>query len=175
MSAFAGFSRRPINTAFPFAVRANQAGGYEREGIPNVNDPVNVYKLATGSTSGQHTAPQFGTQPAVRNELGANLDLSQRASAYDQETADIERRERRRGSMQNPMLKDKRWSALFQALQEAGADRLQTGARAGFAAPGFFDTQNTSNAGQQGRADLLHAMLLNEGRLDDARFVRGMR
>lgn len=159
----------------PFAVRSRASGGYEDVGIPNVNNPVDVYKQTTGSTSGQHTSPQFGNQPAFDNRLSENLDLHGRAQAFDQRTADQERHERRAGSLQNPYLKDKRWSALFQALQEAGTDRMQTGARMGWDAPGFFDTQNTSGANQQGRADLLQAMLLNEGRAEDARFVRGLR
>lgn len=167
---FAGFSMRPLRDPYAIAVGARSAsGGYERADMPDANSPENLYG------KGQHTSPQFGNQPAVNNTLGQNLDLSQRAGEHDAIVADEERHERRAGSMQNPYLKDKRWSALFQALSEAGADRLQTGARAGWEAPGFFDTQATTNAGSQGRADLLQAMLLNQGRPDDARFVRGLR
>lgn len=172
---FAGFSRRPISDPYSLAVTtADPRGGYARSTY-NPNSASEQYKLSQGLTNGQYTSPQFGNQPAVNNTLGQNLDLSQRAGEHDAIVADEERHERRAGSMQNPYLKDKRWSALFQALSEAGADRLQTGARAGWEAPGFFDTQATTNAGSQGRADLLQAMLLNQGRPDDARFVRGLR
>jgi hypothetical protein len=143
--------------------------------MPNVNDPVNAYKLMTGATSGQHTSPQFGNQPAVNNALTENLNLSSRANAFDQQTADSERHERRGGSMINPYLKDKRFSALFQALSEAGADRVQTGARAGWEQPGFYDTQSTMGADAQGRQQLLEALLMNQGRTQDAGFVRGLR
>ena len=148
----------------------DRGGGYERASMPNPN-------FAGGVSKGQHTAPQFGSQPAVQNTLTDNLDLSQRAAKFDQRVADQERRERRAsgGGMQNPFLKDKRWSALFQALTEAGADRMQTGAKAGWEAPGFYDTQNTMGADAQGRRQLLEALLMNQGRSDDAAFVKGLR
>lgn len=38
-------------------------------------------------------------------------------------------------------LPDARWEGLKQALADAGVDRVRTGARAGWDAPGFFDTQ----------------------------------
>ena len=159
------FAREPsVGAAF------DVGGGYERASMPNPN-------FAGGVSQGQHTSPQFGTQPAVSNQLTANLDLSQRASKFDQKVADQERHERRAGGggMQNPMLKDKRWSALLQALQEAGADTMQTGARAGWEDPGFYDTQATMRADAQGRQQLLEALLMNQGRTLDATFVRGMR
>jgi hypothetical protein len=174
MRSFAGFSARPLSNPFPFAVRGRAAGGYEREGIPNVNDPTNAYRLMTGAPSGQSTAPQFGNQPAFQNQLGQNLDLRQRAEAVDQATADQERREGRT-TPRNLYAKDKRWSALLQAMTEAGADRMQTGARAGWEAPGFYDTQATMGAGAQDRQRLLEAMLMNQGRTQDAGFVRGLR
>lgn len=61
------------------------------------------------------------------------------------------------------VLPDPRWEGLKQALFEAGVDRVQTGARAGYAPLGFFDTQETLNAAQQQRARLLQAMMVNEG------------
>ena len=167
---FAGFSSRPLRDPYALAVGArSDRGGYERAERPDVNSPENLYG------PGQHTSPQFGNQPAVTNTLTQNLDLSQRAGAHDQAVADDERMERRKGGMQNPYLKDKRWSALFQALTEAGADKVQTGAKAGWDAPGFYDTQSTMDAGAQGRQQLLQALLMNQGRNDDAAFVRGLR
>lgn len=167
---FAGFSMRPLRDPYAIAVGARSAsGGYERADMPDANSPENLYG------KGQHTSPQFGNQPAVQNQLTANLDLSQRADAHDQRVADQERKERRKGGMQNPYLKDKRWSALFQAMTEAGADKMQTGARAGWEAPGFYDTQNTMSADAQDRKRLLEALLMNQGRQDDANFVRGIR
>ena len=167
---FAGFSRRPLSSPYALAVGArSDRGGYERAERPDVNSPENLYG------AGQHTSPQFGNQPAVSNQLTSNMDLSQRAGMHDAAVADNERHERRAGSMQNPYLKDKRWSALFQALTEAGADRMQTGAKAGWEQPGFYDTQNTMDAGAQGRQQLLQALLMNQGRNDDAAFVRGLR
>ena len=157
------FSRAPnVGAAF------DAGGGYERASMPNPN-------FAGGVSKGQHTSPQFGNQPAVQNALGENLSLSQRADRFDRDVAYKERHERRGGSMQNPYLKDKRWSALFQALTEAGADRMQTGAKAGWEQPGFYDTQSTMGADAQGRQQLLQALLMNQGRNDDAAFVRGLR
>ena len=155
---FTGFSRRPLSDPYALAVGArSDRGGYERAQSQDANSPENLYGR------GQHTSPQFGNQPAVTNTLTQNLDLSQRAGAHDQAVADDERMERRKGGMQNPYLKDKRWSALLQALTEAGADRMQTGAKAGWEQPGFYDTQSTMDAGAQGRQQLLDALIAGQG------------
>lgn len=128
-------TRAQLNSAMPAVGAALAAGGgYERAHIPTAEE------AERSSRRGVYSMSQLPQQSPFDNRLHENLELRERAEAHDQAVADQERREGRT-KIRNLYLKDKRWSALFQALSEAGADRVQTGARAGWEQPGFYDTQ----------------------------------
>lgn len=136
MMRFSGFSSRGNISQLPAVGRAlPQGGGYELASTPTAEE---MERSSRRGVFSMHATPQ---NPSFRNMLGENMELQQRAEAHDQAVADQERREGRT-KIRNLYLKDKKWSALFQALSEAGADRVQTGARAGWEKPGFYDTQN---------------------------------
>ena len=182
---FGGFSRRPLDDPYALAVGGRSAsGGYARAEIPDANNPADIYKLMTGATSGQHTSPQFGT-PSLPTHLPGGM------SALEYNAANAERAQaatdaargaaNEQGGLTNvvqgirTVRSSKAWDALAGALAGMGVDKLQTGARAGWEQPGFFDTQRTMGADAQGRQQLLEALLINQGRTQDAGFVRGMR
>lgn len=160
-----------------------RGGGYERASIPNPN-------FAGGAQKGQRTSPQFGSPS---NDPRRPMDTSQLAAQADAvDAADTARRRARlaqelsRGGidstgMANMDMINKSanrrspWRNFLQAIQNAGADEMQTGAVAGWEKPGFYDTQSTMSADAQDRQRLLEALLMNQGRQDDANFVRGIR
>lgn len=61
----------------------------------------------------------------------------------------------------NTVLPDRRWEGLKQALFDAGVGKLQTGARVGMGAPGFFDTQRSIEDDRV--AQLLEALSMARG------------
>lgn len=187
------FSVRPIRDRFtPFPVRAQETGGYARVDRPDPNDPIEGLRrqgFQSGTVS-MRALPVGGQTPTItpsgESATSRNVNLMQRALAQEEQAKyDVEPGEKRwmaptvtmapQDARRNLFLRDPKWQALRQALFEAGADRLRTGARAGYAPRGFFDTQSTMNPNQQNLAALLEAMDLNEGRQEQAARTRLMR
>jgi hypothetical protein len=119
------------------SLRALARGGYEVAQKPDPNSGMATF--------------QRGQQQATQdtNPLGQGIDQQQRGmasrSAYD---FDKSRETHAVGgpSTLNTVLPDARWEGVFQALQDRGVDKLASGAAKFGDAPGFFDTQNSSNS-----------------------------
>lgn len=117
----------PINVSMSTrargAVRPRPQGGYGVVDVPNPNDAM--------ATIARTSPP---------NDLGINL--MQRGMATSQASDQAHAQDSfSRGVLTNTIGRDPRWQGLFQALAEAGATRLRTGAAAKQSGPGFFETQ----------------------------------
>lgn len=150
-------------------MRGRVAGGYDVADLPDPNDPVARLEQSTGMQQGQFSIRPLPTAGASngsltssgQSALGQNIDLAARGMA----TSEAEDRAHaqdafRRGVSTNIVARDPKWQALMQALFEAGANRTRTGARAGWDAPGFFDTQTSQE--DQRVAELLDALSANK-------------
>jgi hypothetical protein len=119
-------------------VRPMQTGGYEAvTGNPDPNDAFPTW--ARGQAG----------QPDNRFALGENIALAQQgraATEADYTAASQEPRALGAPAQMVRSLPNPAWDAFFGALQNRGAERLQTGAahRGWGDAPGFFDTQGMS-------------------------------
>jgi hypothetical protein len=140
------------------SVKAMQRGGYERvSGIPDANDPVENYG-AYASTSPTHVGSMSASEhnamlgERARDKSQAFRDQADEQGGLAKVTQGI-----------NSVRSGRNWDALAGALDLFGVDKLQTGAAAGFEAPGFFD-QPSMSALQQGRANYLNVSDLNRGR-----------
>jgi hypothetical protein len=149
---------------------------------PNPNDPIETYRrnhprAESGQRGTMSQLPGVELPPTIlptgQSALGSNIALMQRAmqesraSDFAETTADPRR---------NLVMRDPRWVAQRQALFEAGADNVRTGAAAGWEEPGFYDTQRPSMAGlqsvgQQQRQGQVDAFMTNQraGSVQDSR------
>ena len=141
------------------SVQAMQTGGYRRAGgIPDANDPVENYG-AYASENPTHVGSQSALEyNSAMAERGRANTKAYRDEAKQQGglTAVVQGLDPTGGSGRN-------WDAMAGALDLFGVDKLQTGAAAGYDAPGFFDSPSM-NALQQQRANYLNVSDMNRGR-----------
>lgn len=176
------FTATVSNASRRLAVAPRATGGYDRAQRPDPNDPIDVYKRAVGPglVTGQTGSTNLPTRSGAtfvtnsgESALSQNVGLMQRADA---QTAASETADRQR-NMFTPIRTvpiDRRWAALHQALYEAGTDKVQTGASAGYAPRGFFDTQATMSTQARQRAELLKVMEVNSGNWEQAAHIEDM-
>lgn len=120
-------STRPLRTRQ--AVTANPTGGYSVAERPDPNSGIATYDRNAVSKP---------------NDLG--IGLMQRGMATSQaEDAAHAQDAFHRGVLTNIVARDPKWQGLFQALAEAGANKVRTGSAAEWdaegASPGFFESQ----------------------------------
>jgi hypothetical protein len=137
------------------SVQAMQGGGYQRAGgVPDANDPVANYGAYAGNTPthvGSMSAGEYNSSMARRGR--------ERSQAFRDDAKE-------QGGLAkvvqgiNSVRPGRNWDALAGALDMFGVDKLQTGAAAGYEAPGFFDYPSM-NALQEQRATQLDTSDLN--------------
>lgn len=139
---------RDISRRMP--VQARSQGGYAVAEQSDPNDAIETFRRRQGSVpEGAYTGSQMPNANAANPVLasngasafGQNIALMQRAQQASRES---DWQDTTSDARRNIVLRDPRWLMLSQALNEAGTDRMATGASRGWEQPGFFDAPSMS-------------------------------
>lgn len=137
-------SIRPLVKRVP--TRPLAAGGHAVADMPDPNSGIENYA--------RNTAAPAST------DLGIGLMRRGMATSQANDTAHAAD-SFQRGVLTNIVARDPKWQGLFQALAEAGANHVRTGAAARWDDPGFFDTQDGAMSRTMNTMSPRERLLLN--------------